>query len=290
MPRPVCSALVAYIATMMSTTAEAPTLTLGPIVIDGSIPVLLMYRREPGGHVRLLLQIVVGRLPARLSGEVQTELRTQLFGSFLAASWSTKADEKEGHLQELMGGQVMHAGFAVIQLANGFAAALMFLVLAASAFLLSPEWPRWSWRRQWALRRPCAPSLAQGAAQLCCHFRFLGSPQAAGVAESVRTAEEVEVLGAAESERARISSLVESTPGAISLRLRTLISTMPVVYQSAVILLIVAGLALVLYAVGTSRLAALGRSSSCSSEPPPTASSSRPRTRMSGRRFHTLIH
>ena len=247
-------ALVAYIATMMSTTAEAPTLTLGPIVIDGSIPVLLIIAGSLA-VVRLLLQIVVGRLPARLSGEVQTELRTQLFGSFLAASWSTKADEKEGHLQELMGGQVMHAGFAVIQLANGFAAALMFLVLAASAFLLSPGVAAVVMATAMVLfagLRPLSRRVRRNSAATSASL----VSQAAGVAESVRMAEEVEVLGAAESERARVSSLVESIERNF-VRTRILIAIIPVVYQSAVILLIVAGLA-VLYAVGTSRLAALG--------------------------------
>jgi ABC-type multidrug transport system fused ATPase/permease subunit len=186
---------------------------------------------------------------------VQTELRTQLFGSYLAASWSAKANEKEGHLQELMGGQVVQAGFVVIQLANAFASALMFLVLAASAFLLSPGVAAVVMMTAIVLfagLRPLSRKVRRNAAATSSSLLR----QAAGVAESVRMAEEVEAVGAIEFERVRVGTLVESLERNF-IRTRTLIAVVPVVYQSSVLLLIVAGLG-VLYAAGTSRLAALG--------------------------------
>ena len=69
-------------------------------------------------------------------------------------------------------------------------------------------------------------------------------------------AEEVQVFGAAEAERARVNALVESLQENF-VRTRTLSATVPVLYQSAVILLLVAG-SRFLYAIGTNRLAALG--------------------------------
>ena len=69
-------------------------------------------------------------------------------------------------------------------------------------------------------------------------------------------AEELHVFGAAQAERLRVQSLVESLQE-VFVRLRSLSAIVPVVYQSAVMFLLVGGLAL-LYAIGTQRLAALG--------------------------------
>jgi ABC-type multidrug transport system fused ATPase/permease subunit len=80
--------------------------------------------------------------------------------------------------------------------------------------------------------------------------------QASGVAESVRLAEEVHVFGAGQDERARIDSLIRSLELNF-VRTRTLSATVPVLYQSAVMLLLIAGLAL-LYLMGSTRLASLG--------------------------------
>jgi ABC-type multidrug transport system fused ATPase/permease subunit len=247
-------ALIAYIATMMSTAAEPQTVTVGPIAVYGSTSLLLGVAGALA-VIRFLLQIVVARLPARLSGELQSELRTRLFGAFLAAFWSAKAREKEGHLQELMGGQAMQAGLAVIALGNGLAAALMFLVLAASAFLLSPGVAAVVMVTAFVLfagLRPLSRRVRRYSAETSASL----VAQASGVAESVRMAEEIDVLGVVKPERRRIIALVELLERNF-VRTRTLVAVIPVVYQSAVIFLLIAGLA-VLYVVGTSQLAALG--------------------------------
>ena len=69
-------------------------------------------------------------------------------------------------------------------------------------------------------------------------------------------AEEIEVFGAAPAERTRIDSLVGSLQERY-VHTRTLSALVPILYQSAVIILIVAGLAF-LYGIGTDRIAALG--------------------------------
>jgi ABC-type multidrug transport system fused ATPase/permease subunit len=76
------------------------------------------------------------------------------------------------------------------------------------------------------------------------------------VAESVRMAEEVHAFGAAEAERHRMDALVRSFQDRY-VRTRTLSATVPVLYQSAVIFLLVAGLG-ILYALGSGQMAALG--------------------------------
>ncbi len=246
-------ALVSLIATRMSTSTEAFA-RVGPIDVQMRTSALLAAAAILAA-VRLLLQIVVARLPARLSGQVQSQLREHLISAFLQASWSEKAKEKEGHLQELMGGQTYQSGAAVLQLANGLSAALMFLTLAASAFILSPGVAAAVLGTAVALfggLRPLSRRVRNSSASTSAAL----VAQASGVAESVRMAEEVQVFGATETERSRISSLVQSLEMHI-IRTKTLIAIVPVLYQGAVIALIVAGLA-ILYAVGTSRLAALG--------------------------------
>lgn len=247
-------ALVAHIATAMSTGARNPGVRFGPIEVDARISVLIVAAGVLAA-IRLLLQIVVARLPARLSGDVQSRLRTELFGAFLAASWPEKAKEKEGHLQELMGSQISQAGTGVLQLANGLSAVVSLTMLTASAFVLSPG--------------VAVAVMATAAGLFAClrplsrrvrrHSKATSTASVAaanGVAESVRMAEEVHVFGAAEAERTRLGSLVETLRENF-VRTRTLSAIVPVVYQSAVIFLLVAGLGL-LFVIGTTRLAALG--------------------------------
>jgi len=246
-------ALVAYIASAMSRGIDHTSVGFGPIHLEG-IPTLLGAAAVLA-LLRLGLKLVAARLPARLSGEVQTRLRNELFGSYLDASWSAKAQEKEGRLQELMGGQATTAGQAVLQMGNGLSAALMFVPLAAAAFVLSPGVA--------ALVLVTAAVLFAGLRPLSRRVRRRAAAssaaslgQASGVAESVRMAEEVEAFGTKEAARSVIDSLVTSLEAAF-VRTKTLAAIVPVLYQSAVIFFLVGGLAL-LYAMGASRLAALG--------------------------------
>ncbi len=186
-------ALIALIATTMSTaTGSAGRRASDRSSFTGGTSELLLVAGVLA-VVRLLLQVVVVRLPARLSGEVQSQLRDQLFGSFLAASWSEKAKEKEGHLQELMGGQSSQAGNAVLQLAGGFSAGLMFLTLAVSAFLLSAGVAAAVMATAAVLFAALRP-LSRRVRRWSAATSAASIAQASGVAESVRMAEEVRGL------------------------------------------------------------------------------------------------
>ena len=59
--------------------------------------------------LRLLLQIPLSILPARIAADVQASLRTRLFDAFTRASWTVQSTDREGQLQETMTGQVMQA-------------------------------------------------------------------------------------------------------------------------------------------------------------------------------------
>src|ERR1700722_2294044 len=52
--------------------------------------------------IRLLLQIPLAVLPARIASDVQARIRTNLFDSFSRASWEIQSREREGQLQETM--------------------------------------------------------------------------------------------------------------------------------------------------------------------------------------------
>jgi ATP-binding cassette subfamily B protein len=227
---------------------------LGPISFNGGVPTLLVGA-GCFATVRLALQLFVVRLPARLSGEVQSQLRGQLYSAFLAASWEEKSKEREGQLQELLGQQTSQAGLAVLQIAIGLAAAMMLLALVGSAFVLSIGMAAGVMAAAGLLflglrpltRRVRGRSAATSAASLA---------MAASVAESVRMAEEVQVFGTGAAEWTRITSRIEDVRKNF-VRTRALSATVPVLYQSVIILLLVLGLSM-MYGLGTGRIAALG--------------------------------
>jgi ATP-binding cassette subfamily B protein len=247
-------ALIAHIAAKMSVGTGQETVELGPITLGAPTPVLLIAAGVLA-TARLLLQVVVARLPVRLSGAVQTRLRTELLHTYLAASWSEKEREKDGHFQELMGHQASAAGTTVLQLANAVSALLMFLTLAVSAFVLGAGVAAAVIATSLVLfgglrpmsRRVRSRSKATSAASVA---------QSGAVAESVRMAEEVHVFGAMDAERSRIGALIKALETRF-VSTRALSVMVPVLYQGGVVFLLIGGLAL-LYALGTGRLATLG--------------------------------
>ena len=248
-------ALIAHIATAMSTVGNR-TFAIGPLALTAPISLLLVAAGVLA-VVRLLLQIVLAHLPARLTGEVQTLLRTQLLNGFLMSSWAQKSLETEGHLQELMGGQTVYASNAIFYLVSGFSTALLLVTLAIAAFVLSAPASLAIVAIAVVLftcLRPLSRQVRRGAAATSAALMS----QASGVSESVRMAEEIEVFGTRTAERSRILALVESVEEHF-VRTRTLGRVLPVLYQGIVIGLIVACLA-VLYVVGiaAAELAALG--------------------------------
>jgi ABC-type multidrug transport system fused ATPase/permease subunit len=205
--------------------------------------------------VRLALQLVVGWLPARISADVQGRLRRDLFDAYTRASWSVQASDSDGHLQELLTDQISQATQAVINVANEIAAAAMFLALLVSAFVLNAVVALvvlGSAILLFALLRPIdrvGRTAAKDLSQTTMDY-------AAGVSETVRLAEEMQVFGAGAAHRRRVGILIEVVRGAC-FRYFLTARLVQSVYQSLVIVLIVAGLA-GLYVSGSGHLATLG--------------------------------
>jgi ABC-type multidrug transport system fused ATPase/permease subunit len=247
-------ALLAASAAALSIGTAQRSFRIGPVDIDASTSALLAAAAVLA-VLRLILQIELARLPVRLSGAVQNRLRTDLVDSYLAATWAEKATHQEGYLQELTGMQTTQAGNAVLMLTAGLGSAFEFLMLVVSALVLSVAVS--------ALIIVSAALLFVGLRPMSRRVRRRAKAtsaaslaQASGVAESVRMAEEVEVFGAAGAERTRLVGLVETFQQHF-VAMRSLSRIVPIVYQSAVIFLLIGGLAF-LGASGTTRLAALG--------------------------------
>jgi ATP-binding cassette subfamily B protein len=205
--------------------------------------------------IRLLLQIPLAILPARIAADVQAQIRTNLFDSFSRASWEIQSREREGQLQETMTSQVGQATVSVVNFLGLITSTVTFLVLLASAFALN-------------LFAACIVLVLGGFMfALLRPLRGLGRRRArslseaqvgyaAGVAESIRLAEETHVFGADAAQRGLIDELIGRCrklffETQILMRLGANIS------QSLVYLLLVGGLAL-LHAKGATHAGSLG--------------------------------
>lgn len=219
--------------------------TLGQLLLAGLALAVL----------RLLLQLVISDIPARITDATQARLRTTLFAAFSRSSWDEQSRDREGHLQELLTNQVTQATLSVLQTMTLVFVLPTFLVLVIAAL---------------ALNVVAAVLVLVTAVGLSLLLRPLGSlgnrgaeavsnaylAYAGGVNEAVRLAEETQVFGAEAAQRERTDHLIEAmrSPNYYTLFLTRLV---PGIYQSLIYLLLVGALA-VLYALGATEVASLG--------------------------------
>jgi len=230
------------------------TADLGPATFDLKLGLALALAGLLA-VLRLIFQLVVAWLPARISADVQARLRRDVFGAFANASWSTQSEDREGQLQELMTSQIDQATNAVLSVANLLSGAAMFLVLLVSAFLLSVQ---------------VAAAVLMSAVAMLFLLRPLNSygrmaaerlsqasvDHAVGVNEAVQLAEEAHVFGTAAEHRQRVGSLIETARGPF-FRFQLSGRVSQSAYQGLIILLIVGGLS-GLYLTGRGNLPTLG--------------------------------
>lgn len=247
-------ALAAQVAAAMVVGDDVIGADLGPAGVELGVGAALAVAFALA-VVRLLLQLVLAWLPARISADVQARLRGDVFEAFTRASWPAQADERDGHLQELMTSQIDQAVYAVLNIATLLSGAAMFSTLTASAFALSVPVALVAVvgaAAMFALLRP-VNRLGKAAA------RDLSQAQmdhAAAVNESVRLAEESHVFGTAAAHRARVGAFIEAARHAF-FRYQLAGGLGRTTYQSLAILLVVAGLA-ALYAADAGDLPSLG--------------------------------
>ncbi len=205
--------------------------------------------------LRLLFQVPLSILPARIASDVQARVRTELFDAFSRASWSVQSGDREGRLQEVMTGQVMQAVGGAVGMTGLITSTFQFIVLMVSAILLSPLAAVLVGSMSvgmFALLRPLRGRGVRNA-------RKLSAAQvgyAGGIAESNRLAEEAHVFGAAGAQRERIALLVSQSQR-FFYRAQLLTRLITNVYQSLIVLLLVAGIG-ILYLIGGGHAGSLG--------------------------------
>ena len=247
-------ALLAQVGTSLARGAGHVHQHIGPFAIHASLSTLLGVAFG-FTIVRLVLQLPISYLPARIASDVQRNMRIRLFHAFSRASWAVQAQDREGLLQETMTSQISQAAAAAMQMTGLISASLMFVVLLSSALLLNAAAAGivlvvavgafGGLRPLRGLGRRYARSLSRSQVRL-----------AGGIAEAVRLAEEAHVFGAGAAQRARMDAFIKRT-ARFFFRTALLSKVASNVYQSMIYVLLVAGLA-GLYAVGKSHFAALG--------------------------------
>jgi ATP-binding cassette subfamily B protein len=246
-------ALLAQIASTAAKGGHAPP-TLGKFHIHAT-PGTLFAVAGALAVFRVVLQAPMAILPARIAASVQSRLRRQVFRAFTMASWEVKSNDLEGHLQETMTSQVLQATGGALQATSLVIAFFSFLVLMASALALNATAALLiliAASVLFGLLRPLNVIGARRAAELsAAQLRY-----AAGINEASRLAEETEVFGVAHQQREKVYGLIGAAER-LFYRAQLTIRLAPSLYQSAIYLILIAGLAAV-YSAGAAHFASLG--------------------------------
>jgi ABC-type multidrug transport system fused ATPase/permease subunit len=205
--------------------------------------------------VRLLFQIPLSVLPARIAADVQASLRTKLFDAFSRASWTLQSRDREGQLQETITGQVMQAVTGATGTTQLVTASFQFVVLMVSAFLLNPVAALVVGGTTALLFGTLRP-LRKRSGRITRELSGAQVNYAGGIAESNRLAEETHVFGVGGTQSRNVGVLV-ATSQHFFYRSQVLMRVVTNMYQSMIYMLLVAGIG-GLYLVGGHHAASLG--------------------------------
>jgi ATP-binding cassette subfamily B protein len=204
--------------------------------------------------LRLLLQVPLSVLPARISAEVMARLRRELFDAFSRASWTLQSSGSEGNLQEVMTNQVAQAVTGVSGTTGLIASTLQFAVLMISALYLNVVAAIAVGAMTVVLFALLRPMRARGGR----YAQALSRAQigyASSIAENNRLAEETQVFGAGGAQRERIGQSIAQARHWF-FRSQVLSRLVSNVYQSLIYVLLVGGIA-VLHLIGGSHTGSL---------------------------------
>jgi ATP-binding cassette subfamily B protein len=227
---------------------------LGFIHLHTSVHALLLFALGLA-IARLLVQIPLSVLPARIAADVQARLRKDLFEAYTVASWGVQSREREGHLQETMTGQVMQATGGALQATGLITSLFTFLVLLGTALALNPPAAGVVLAATVLLFGALRPLNQLGVRRA----RELSKAQleyAGGVGQAGRLAEETHVFGVATAQRAQVNTFIDAARN-LFFRTQTIGRITPNVYQSMVYLILVGGL-WILSTLGTKDVVSLG--------------------------------
>jgi ABC-type multidrug transport system fused ATPase/permease subunit len=247
-------ALVAQVAAALVKDSSSATSALGPLHLDASVSTLLAVAAVLM-IVRIGLAVVIAYLPAVMTADTQASQRARLFDAYSRADWDTQAEERDGHLQELVTSQVVQATQAMMNAANLVSYGFMFLTLVVTAFAIGPLVALLVLVIVTGLSLLLRPLGRRGRR----HSQQLSAAQlafAGRVGTAVRLAEETYTFDAEAAERAEVGERIDVarehfTHATFDARL------VQGVFQCLVVLLLIGALA-VLYVSGTGQIAGLG--------------------------------
>lgn len=235
-------AVIATAAAALSQGEPSVSLALGPSALEASRTTAFAFAIALA-VVRGVLQLVLAYLPAQMSSGVLADIRERLFASFTAASWSTKAGERDGLFVTLTTQHANGVAQSVIGLGTGLAATIMFVTIMTTAFMqnvVAASTMTVLAMLLFLCLRPLSRVLRRHSKQYAeATTAFIGSSQ-----EVVAIAEEVEVFGPTSTYRSRFNAQVESARRS-HIRTRFLTSAIPALHQSVAFLMIVLALAVV---------------------------------------------
>lgn len=247
-------ALIASIAMVMASGQTSTAVALGPLHLQLDLQVGFWVAAGLV-LVRTVLQLLVAYIPAATSASAIADLRSSVFNAYLAASWTQKSREKDGVLQALMSTHVNGTSQALLYIGSGLSALFMFLTMLVSALLLSPVAAIAiivASLLLFAGLRPLSGELRKSARRLSNESKAYATE----VQQVSALAEETQVFGATPSYRARFHRVIEAVR-APALRSRFLSQSVPAIYQSVALLMLV--LALVVVSMSAqSNIASLG--------------------------------
>jgi len=247
-------AAIAQAAATIVTGSKHVHVDMGPVHVSTAVDSLLLVAFILT-LVRLVLQLPISVLPARIAADVQAGLRRRLFHAFSNASWEAQSRDLEGHLQEIMTSQVISATGGALQASSLLTSLFTFMVLMVSALalnLVAAAVVLGVATLLFGLLRPLNALGVRRARQLS-QAQML---YAGGISETNSVAEETQVFGVAAAQRGRIEGLIHDAQ-ILFFRTQMVGKLGPNLYQSMIYLLLVGGLA-VLFAAGKGHVAALG--------------------------------
>lgn len=247
--------LIVLVASAMSAGRNTAISSVGPLPLANVHVGTLILVALGLAVVRTLLQLAAAWLPARIGTDVLARVRRDLFGSFSRSAWGIQAQEREGHLQEMMSSQASNAGRAVLNIATGFSAIWAFVALVVSAVVVNPAVAVIVLATGGSLFFLLQP-LTRLTRRMAHRLAKANLELATGVSESVRMAEENYVFGVEGAERERVAKLILNIDRPY-FRTQLLSRGVGALYQGAAMILLIAGLG-ALYVIGPSQLPSLG--------------------------------
>jgi ATP-binding cassette, subfamily B, bacterial len=247
-------ALIAEVAASLVSGTKRAHIHAGSLHLVASVGTLIEIALALA-LVRLVMQIPISILPARIASEVQASLRSKLFYAFTDASWEVQSRDREGQLQDTMTSQTMQATGGALGATSLIANGLNFLTLVVTAFLLNVEAAAGILVAGVLVFLALRPLKEIGVRRA----RALSKAQvsyASGINEAIRLAEETHVFGVAGSQRGRIDALIEQARDLL-FDTQVLTKLIPNLFQSLIFILLIGGLAL-LHTSGSHHTAALG--------------------------------